>query len=511
MLRTNSPQRLRAAFTAIELMISLALALGILLVAVSGFRMAAASMGRLERLSVENNLLRSGYLMLMEDVDFWHSHANPEYPYRKGFMSDEVEIAGDRGNNHVDKRLFKPVEFQTGRAAYDPNWLQPNDRRSWYRNHSVQSPNPMSFDKSEASFRQRVVFAQANRVEQTWHPNLAPGWEPWHVVGDYAKLANVAADAGGDPDDPIANARPLLTWNVFKSLGHVGVYTYLPPGTPNLILRPSDNLTTAAIGDPARNYDKGEVPWSLSTPQTGADGAFKPGTVTVPTFTDNVRGHYFFGMPGRGGLRHDYKDSMCGGGVWKGDGWEWRPATARVGTSEPFWLADLEQINGDYDQSIGLVIGNRLVAADLAGSRMDAGPLVDRPMADPWRSFGRVAPPNTDIHTRASDDIAYWQQERDFTSTTIHLPRNPTDRPNPELADLPVGTPGMGTGILRLRLRGGDRAACTVRLIDSTGGLVHELGFTAIGTTLRGARQHWGWKTHFDRPRLKDMGDTYDR
>lgn len=109
----------RAAFTAIELMIAMALSLGILLVAVAGFRMAAASMGRLERLSVENNLLRSGYLLLMEDVDFWHSHANPEYPYRKGFMSDRVEIAGDQGNNHVDKRVFKPVEFQTGRVGHD--------------------------------------------------------------------------------------------------------------------------------------------------------------------------------------------------------------------------------------------------------------------------------------------------------------------------------------------------------------------------------------------------------
>jgi len=491
----------------------MALSLGILLVAVAGFRMAAASMGRLERLSVENNLLRSGYLLLMEDVDFWHSHANPEYPYRKGFMSDRVEIAGDDGNNHVDKRVFKPVEFQTGRVGHDPNWLQPNDRRTWYRNHSVQSLNPMTFDKSDANFKQRVVFEQAEKVDGTAYPRLSPGWEPWHVFGDYAKLANVDSDASGDPVDEIANARPVLIWNVFKSLGHTGVYTYLPPGTPNLILRPSHNLTKAAISDPGQHYDKGEVPWSLSLPVSVA-GKPTPGSVTVPAFADNVRGHYFFGMPGRSGLRHDYKEAMCGGGLWRDHHWppwEWRPATPRHGTSEPHWLADLEQVNGDYDQSIGLVIGNRMVASDLAGSSLDAKPLVDRPLTDPWRSLGRVAPPTVDVHTRVGDDLAYWQQERDFTSTTVHLPRNPTDKPNPELADLPVGTPGMSTGILRLRLRGGDRAACSVRLIDATGGLVHELGFTAVGTTLRGARQHWGWKTHVDRPKLKDMGDTYAR
>ena len=147
-------------------------------------------------------------------------------------------------------------------------------------------------------------------------------------------------------------------------------------------------------------------------------------------------------------------------------------------------------MNAGFDQSMALLIGARLVASDLAGTTLDAGPLVDGTTADPWRSLGRPKIWGLDPNTPARDEISAWLAERDYADVTWHVPRNRTDDPAPDLADRPSGSAALSTQVLRARLRGADRAMCCVRIEDPTSGLVHEIGFTMIGTTLRGARQH---------------------
>ncbi|MBA3707583.1 MAG: prepilin-type N-terminal cleavage/methylation domain-containing protein [Planctomycetes bacterium] len=567
-----APRR-ASGFTLIELMIAISLSAVIVMVAVTAFRQAAQTMAVVNRLSVENVLLRTGYFINTEHVDFWNSHANPDFPYGKGHMSDEVVRAGDGGNNIDNKRLFRPVAFHKpdkDGVDFDPNWELPHDARSWYRNYLTANPTPLVYDRSLGNptdgYPVGKVFwdsaedaAKSLDKVQAGMMQLPLGWAPWHIVGDYSAIsavnlqyAGVSAPDYGDaaalrPDAPgLRGARPNLIWQLFKQLGHTGVYTYMPPGTINLIQCPSINDTEAAIGDPSRNWCKGEIPWSLSLmPSTGKTrcGSWPnggrvitcsqlptvvscPSTAQVP---DNSKGNYFLGMPASNSricFHPDGGNQYQQGGIAAYD--------EAYGGSVPHYAADLDWINGDsmylasggawsnWTQlqarlSVGLMYGTRFVPANIQCTSFDADPLIDATTRDPFRSLdkeisnfaGQFTQRATSFEASART-MTFWKQQLNYGSRTVHLPRNLTDDPAPNLTDKAESSPTMSTEILRFRYRSLDKAQCSVRVQDPISGRVIELGYTTVGSTLRGARQHWGWKSHYDQPTMKPMGDTYE-
>ncbi|MBA3708538.1 MAG: prepilin-type N-terminal cleavage/methylation domain-containing protein, partial [Planctomycetes bacterium] len=218
----------QSAFTLIELMISIALSAVILLVAVSAFRQASQTMALMNRLSIENGMLRTGYLLSVNDCDYWNSLANPDYPYLKGYMSDAVPVLG--GNSAANKRAFKEVHFSkgsplpvpaTGITNFDPNWDLPHDARSWYRNFllpSYRSYRPiLSEPDATGSYLYAPYFGDSARdtnggVCEVWLDGFgrqvfssycvaSPGWaigghnsgqlpvgwgDLWHIWGDYS-------------------------------------------------------------------------------------------------------------------------------------------------------------------------------------------------------------------------------------------------------------------------------------------------------------------------------------
>ena len=65
------------AFTLIELMIAMAIGMLILFTAFAGFRVASQCIVVANRLSLENSLMRSGYNIAHEQLDFWTNLDDP--------------------------------------------------------------------------------------------------------------------------------------------------------------------------------------------------------------------------------------------------------------------------------------------------------------------------------------------------------------------------------------------------------------------------------------------------
>ncbi|MBA3707309.1 MAG: hypothetical protein H0W83_00650 [Planctomycetes bacterium] len=573
-------------------MIALSLSMAIVLIAVTAFRQASQTISLMQRLSTENGMLRTGYFLCTEDTDFWNSHANPDYPYLKGHMSDPVLT--NSGNNLDNKRLFAPVKFQVappGGIDFNPNWEQPNDARGWYRNYLTANPRTLIYDRSIGNKVDgyplgHVMLDSAENSEVGIDKVIASdtclprGWAPWHLIGDYACLSTINLNYAGvsapdygqavalKPDDPtLRGARPNLMWQLFKKLGHVGVFTYMPAGTISLIQCPNLNDTVANIKDASKNWCKGEIPWSLSRVMTsgptkttslrswlwwypnGPDSIMTwtplPAIVTCPTtaqVADNSLGNYFMGMPGENATvamhcaANYYWSSASGGYV---------PADEAHGSSVPLYASDLDHLNGDgYYLSAGgyetewtglqarnmvaLMYGTKFVAADMAATTFDSEAIIDSTTRDPYRTLDKETPgfsgaftgnPNTTDYEqmgdasrwdRSAQTMTFWRQMLNYGSTTVHVPQNYTDAIIPNMTNKATSTPSLSTGIIRYRYRSYDKALCSVRVQDPTTGRVIELGFTLVGTTLRGARQHWGWKTEYDAPTIRKIGDLYE-
>src|SRR3954470_15515080 len=68
------------AFTLIELLVSIALGMVVATTAFAAFRVASQTVGAANRLSVENGLLRAGFLACEDEVDWWRLYDDPEKP-----------------------------------------------------------------------------------------------------------------------------------------------------------------------------------------------------------------------------------------------------------------------------------------------------------------------------------------------------------------------------------------------------------------------------------------------
>lgn len=352
------------AFTLIELLVAMALGTLLVLITVQAFSTAGDAMAALRRLAEENRLIRAGYFTVIEEADFWHSHANPSYPYLRGH-----NVVGD------GVRPFAPVTWNDDLThPVNPNWPQPHDPRAWYRNHLSPGPiggyHQMRMDHADPSqFTAmwdpdfRTYSPNALQAEQQTmrfftglptdvtdpykpyhlsgsasnivihgndHRDLLPGWTFRHVVGDYAALANIdnwSRDADGDSSFDAADERSpdgyderhdrsLLAIRAVEALGQYGLATYLPPGSLTLLQTASVNDTPGAVGSDDFRVRRGEIPWAglpdltttvatnLSAPTTRS-GTTRPATAAWGTL---ARSDYQRFMPTSSDiLRASYK------------------------------------------------------------------------------------------------------------------------------------------------------------------------------------------------------------
>jgi prepilin-type N-terminal cleavage/methylation domain-containing protein len=88
-LSGNRPMLRRQAFTLIEMLMALALSTVIMLTLYMGFRATLGGLQAANRVALENDLMRKGYLAILDEADFWRFYDNPD--------GDPHELAAGRG------------------------------------------------------------------------------------------------------------------------------------------------------------------------------------------------------------------------------------------------------------------------------------------------------------------------------------------------------------------------------------------------------------------------------
>ncbi|MFM2089764.1 MAG: hypothetical protein RLZZ127_253 [Planctomycetota bacterium] len=473
---------MRKAFTLIELLVATALAMFIILLAATAFRLIVNGMRTAQRLSVENGMLRAGFFVALDDADFWRSHADPAQPYDKGDLA-----LGVANGNAFRKRIFAPVSFHArlepdrprlpasltaAEVAAHPlpnlNALLPHDPRSWYRGHLWTDARPNNGIER--------ITDLPNRDWGMSGYGAPAGITPRHLFGPYSMSANInmaewKSTMSTLGIDPVANGTakievdvqeyaPHAMWKVFQRIGQLGVLTYMPNGTA---MRLQDS--------------NGESPWWGSDPVVAGSINNHPYQVadTAIVSGDDRRqvGHCWTAVV--------EERLLLDAARFMGMGFDQRTHAIGLRTvigKEVYTTSNAAvDFPYDYDEYYGGMRGN-----DGNNSQLGRSPqasVIPATGSGVKRGGDRSVPP-------------------EFTATTVRLPWNTTDwerRASANFLDLtskPDDMPILKTALVRYQ-----RVACTdvtiptVIIENPESGKRVEIRWTMATTTLRGARQHW--------------------
>lgn len=527
----NNPiteSKYRSAFTLLELLVGIALGSLILLVAIATVRTASSAMQSINRTSAENAAMYIAWHSSFDDVDFWRSHADTRFPYGKRFMSDNT-------GELTQYRPFRPWDIPDGNDGTS-NFTAAINPSSWHATHisgatpdviSLQpgryptggDPSVYSLSSSSALslrwFQFILVTTGPDPISDlpligpshNQHGNIvmqAPdepyqvsargafllpaGWDPWHITGSYSSIANIGNHAGQKQQ-----------WETFRSIGHLGTNSYLEPGSMNLIATAPTNralLTDRSIVYPSdltqsqRELNWGEIPFGLRSQPHLTDA------------NDDDSGHYLRGLPGPAQsvtimpsiVRHLFRVKP-GNNTHGLKDVEWHStSSSRYGGNLRQFGMDLDLATATWVQFSGppitpmtMYYPNRLKRD---GNNWDATPLLSDfnldPMRTAWVDPGRAA-------TRMELRNRQAMSER-IASRTSHVPLLPSDSDAPGIK---VGNniPRVSHQIARSRLRARDLTEISISVQGPDGARPIRLHFRALGTTYRGARQHWGSTT----------------
>jgi prepilin-type N-terminal cleavage/methylation domain-containing protein len=211
-------------FTLLEALIAIALGSLIIYAAVAGFRVSAQSITTANRLSLENSMLRAGFLAALHEVDTWTAYDDPEsttgsdralrrpqLPFSPMPPLARAPSSSASSGSAMGQYMYPSPE---GDSGWDPTYFwPPNDPRTWWR---------------------------ANAAE--W--NMTAGRS-----GNYAQFANTI----GAPHSWLFNQMNMLQSN----LSWYGYCDYLPPSMLYSFIRGGDLDPTFTSGSSFRNHDGG--------------------------------------------------------------------------------------------------------------------------------------------------------------------------------------------------------------------------------------------------------------
>lgn len=531
----HHPVPAHRGFTLIELMLAVALSTLLLLVAFVTFRAVTRTIKELQDLAATNRILRTGYLQATKDADYWHSHADPRYPYLRehnGITTDEDSV--------YDVRPFRRVEWESPGpggevVAENPAWAQPHDERCWYRNGLLPNVTTGNYVFNTGTGRcdfQPDFYCDGISASASTDGVRPLGWESWHVVGDYAALSNI------DQTD-WRGQRPRQQWEISRQLGTRGLLTYLHPGALTLIQASSTNervdnyLTVDSRVD--THFRKGEIPWSLNftndlvtvrkmfirqgEARGPADFSSYPGSFRTQYPQPN-RGNYALTLPTRfDGSRNegialpflplvcDFQ-TMCSDTLAKNS--TRLPENLGSGTLYP--MAMLYPTNPlrktisstTYDWNDYLYdVYRPLTVIDLTQDRSG-----DDFLSGTTTAVGKSRPMDPDTLFATTMDT--------HTHTTWHLPDHPTDAMEVDLERSGIASDHLSTSIVRYLYSGDDLAQCRIIHRDIQSNRSSTLRLRVLTTSYRGARQYWGRVSGRDglevaAGRRVKLGDWYGR
>jgi prepilin-type N-terminal cleavage/methylation domain-containing protein len=130
------------AFTLVELMIAMALATVLCVAAYATVRMCTQAVATVNRLSLENNLMRTGLLTALDELDSWKSYDDPDKPNAERPLHDQYHP-------------FYPLDFAA--SGFDTDFDQ-SDPKCWYR-------GPSQMIRTGKKYGDTALFAMQNYVD----------------------------------------------------------------------------------------------------------------------------------------------------------------------------------------------------------------------------------------------------------------------------------------------------------------------------------------------------------
>lgn len=469
----------RSAFSLIEVLIAIALSSVLIYAIFSAFRVAMGSMQASRRLAMENALMRYGLTRALDEVDFWTAYDDPDDLSRQGLRISRAALP-EEANGQAGYPADNGAGWQLG-APFAPmanTW-------PWRR---VGGPRELErgYDPDE---RWRAADART-----WWRGSLAQPWWSDLRWGRYGMVANVQTSAvlGGwcDLDGSAVGYSDAAGRNEIPN----------QPGssTPVLLLR-----------DAGFKYGP---PGGSGTRVIARTGPY--GTVAVPhTWRDNqlvgLRNALgFYGMM-------EYLPANAVAAV-HGSIVERAAGGARVRLDERMpdeWVkpfqdneegqANVLAVSDPFNQSSGLPQGRTALTAPVTplypyspftGAWVNGGIGNESMTGTNAMLFQQLSTPVT---TWPAADVIGWHHRHQQASARDDAGESETflrmaRELRPMLPERPETVPELHTGVLRYALR--DRFVCllTVRVVNPVHGVAMEFTFSALGTSLRGARQQRG-------------------
>lgn len=162
----------RRGFTLIELMIAVSLSMMVMYTAFSAFRVVGQSVAATRRLSLENGMLRTGFMAALNELDYWDMY------------DDRSAVPASANPLRAPGKPFAPL------MNFDPT-RTPDDRETWWRGFG---------------------FAQDAATTLRW--------------GNYGHLAHSGSMPG--TDGSVRSWYPKQIKNIRQSIGAYGMLSYMP-------------------------------------------------------------------------------------------------------------------------------------------------------------------------------------------------------------------------------------------------------------------------------------------
>jgi prepilin-type N-terminal cleavage/methylation domain-containing protein len=206
----NHPLPRSSGFTLLEMMIAIGLGALIIFTATAGFRVASQSVTTANRLSLENGMLRAGFLRALDEVDYWTAYDDPTSAVAK------------------DRRL-RPDGLPFGKMLTGT---------------LAQTPAPATFPapKNQTGWDPSFTWSVAD-PRTWWRGNMGEWNDSDQRMGPYLRFAD-ASDPTNTNAWLYAQFRDLIA-----SLGYQGMCEYLPP---NMIYAYYDSTSTDVNTGPGK-------------------------------------------------------------------------------------------------------------------------------------------------------------------------------------------------------------------------------------------------------------------
>lgn len=209
------PSRSRG-FTLIEALIAIALGSLIVYAAVAGFRVSAQSITTANRLSLENAMLRAGFLAALHEVDTWTAYddpestnsadrrlRNPQMPFSPlPALVRAPSSSATGGGSAMGQYLYPSPEGDDG---WDPVYFWPaNDPRTWWRGNAAE------WHMTGGRSGNYALFANTDGAMHIWlfkQMNMLQQHLSWYAFCDYLPPSMLYSFIrGGDLDPTFVSA-----------------------------------------------------------------------------------------------------------------------------------------------------------------------------------------------------------------------------------------------------------------------------------------------------------------